>query len=370
MAGGTPAMADATLTFGSYTFLTQNNPVAVNVTEGSTQVQNFIVTASTSALTATVTINATWNATEQYSGRIMTGNAGSNVRNVNIQSRAAITITQIQYTNGTGTYVGGMSFSVQLTFSNIAGGTSATVDAVLTFGGYGFLTQTNPSSVTVAAGGTQVQDFVVTALTSATTSAVTINATWTGTEAISSRALSGNAGSNVRNVNIQSRANVAITEIQDRTGLGIYVGGMTFVIRVNFQNTGGTTANNVNTTLNYASYPYLSSNASGLITVLAGGVAHKDFLITVASNAVTNSSALIRATWTGIEAVSNRGLVGDSGIISLPLGIQARASVTITLIQYTSGRHFCGRGCNNDLRNLHVLVIRQSGICHGGCWCE
>ncbi|MEX2681693.1 MAG: hypothetical protein Q6373_008835 [Candidatus Sigynarchaeota archaeon] len=348
--GGTDATADAVLTFngGTYTFLSQSNPAPVSVAAGGTQAQDFLVAAAIGATTATVTINATFSATEAISGRVINGNAGSNVRVVNVQARSFVVITQIQYTNGTGTYVGGMAFTVRVTFSN-TGGTSATVDATLTFGGYGSLVQSDPAPVTVAASGTQVQDFLVTVSTSAATSAVTINATWTGTEAISGRSLSGNAGSNVRSVNIQARANVAITSVVAQTGNGTYVAGMSFMVRVTLSNTGGTSAT-VDATLSFSGYGYMTQSNPAAVVIGPSGTQFQDFTVSIDQAATSMNPVVILTTWTGTEAISGRAISGDQGSHQLNVKVQSAAVLAITNVFNMNGTRPYSWGENFTVR--------------------
>jgi hypothetical protein len=73
--------------------------------------------------------------------------------NVNIQSQASVAITSMALTPiaAPGPYVGGMTMTLTITFSN-TGGTAATVDATIDDGAYTGLTLTsNPTAVTVAA---------------------------------------------------------------------------------------------------------------------------------------------------------------------------------------------------------------------------
>jgi len=332
--GGTTANASATLTFGGYAYLSQTTPLPVTITAGGTQVQNFVVTVSPAAISGGVIIGATWTGSEAISNRVLSGNSGSSTASVSIQSRAAVSITSIQYTNGTGTYVGGMSFSVRVTFSN-TGNTSATADAVLSFGAYTYISQNNPVAVTVAATSTQVQDFAVSLSPAATSSAVVINATWTGTEAISGRLLNGNAGSHVQSVTILKRASISITSITCLNGTTTFVGSMAFGIRVTFNNTGGTSAT-VGAMLTFGAYPYLNQNNPALIIVASGTVSSQDFMVSILASA-TSAAVIINATWTGTEAFSGRALSGNAASHVLVVKIQSRASITITQITYTTG---------------------------------
>jgi hypothetical protein len=133
-----------------------------------------------------------------------------------------------------------MSFTARVSFSNTGGSDVANLDAVLTFGGYTFVTQSNPAPIGIAAGGNGFQDFSLSVDPAATTQApLVIGATWTGTDLSTGLPISGNQGANTLSVNILSQAAVSITSITYTTGTGTYVGGMTFTVRVAFGNTGG-----------------------------------------------------------------------------------------------------------------------------------
>ncbi|NMC08499.1 MAG: hypothetical protein GYA24_25040, partial [Candidatus Lokiarchaeota archaeon] len=353
--GGTDASVDATLTFGSYAHLTQDDPSVIVVIAGGSQTQDFIVTVANGATSAAVTINATFSATEFISSRVFSGNAGSSVRFIAIQSRAAVTITNIQQASGTGTYVGGMVFLINVTFSN-TGGTAATVDAILNFGGYVYLTQSDPEAVTLPASSTVIQVFTVSALAAATTATVTINATWTGSEAISSRVLAGHAGSNTRNVNIQARANVIITSVAYITGNGTYVAGMTFIVRVSFQNTGGTSAT-VDATLSFGTYGFLTPSDPPAITIPANGTQQQEFTVSIAQIATYQNPVVISTSWTGTEAISGRSLSGDQGVHFLNVKIQSAASLAITAVIDLNGTSPYGWGKNFTAR----VTIENAG---------
>ncbi|MBN2150488.1 MAG: lamin tail domain-containing protein, partial [Candidatus Lokiarchaeota archaeon] len=359
--GGTSATVDATLSFGSYTQLSQDNPGSVLVAAAGTQDQAFSVGASAAATTAVVVINATWSGTETISGRALSGNAGSSATSVSMQSRAAISITNIAYTNGTGTYVGGMAFTARVTFGN-TGGTAATVDATLVFnsGTYMFLSQSDPAGVSVAAGGTQVQDFLVSVSAAATTASVTVNATYTATEAISSRAFAGNAGGSVVSVSIQSRAQVSITSVQYTSGSGTYVGGMSFTVRVSFSNTGGTLAQNVDSALTFGGYTGLTPSDPVAVSVAAAGSANQDFTITASAGAST-AAVTITATWTGTEAISGRSMSGDTPADTLVINMQAQANVAITSLAVTTPRAAPGPYVGGESFTLRVTFGNTGG---------
>jgi hypothetical protein len=349
--GGTAANSiTATLSYGGYTSLSANSSASISLGVGATGYVDFLVTVSVAASSQNpVTISTSWSGTEAISTRSISGSssAGTNLQ-VAIQSQATVSITSITYRTGTGTYVGGMTFVVRIVFSNAGGTATNSITAVLAYGGYSSLSANASASIAISAGGTSSIDFFITVVGSATTqNPVTINATWTGTEAISTRPLSGNSGGNNLNVAIQSQANVAITSITYRTGAGTYVGGMTFVLRFDLQNTGGTTANNVyipariDGGINFGSFTDFSYNSSNSITISAGGTGFINFLITLGPGALSNPSVPITAMCNGTEAISNR-VWGNLGAINLVVAIQAQSNVGITSITTGSGTYVGG----------------------------
>ncbi|MHA1848899.1 MAG: hypothetical protein ACTSXU_14750 [Promethearchaeota archaeon] len=311
--GGTDATADATLTYGGYTYLSSNNPAAVTVPAGGSISQSFTITVAAGATTSAVTIGATWTGTEAISGRALSGNDGGNTESVNIQSQASVAITSIQDTTAGTAYVEGMSFTIVVTFQN-TGGTDATVDATLTYGGYTYLSSNDPAAVTVPAGGSITQSFTVTVQAGATGQIVTIGATWTGTEAISGRVLSGNDGGNTENVDIRSAVNAYVDEVLD-TGSGTYNLGATFNVRVTLRNDGGVDAINVGVDLFFnvsGQLTYTNTTNNESLTIPAAGQLIVWFQCTVSLTATNNTWISLDASFSGNEQFSGDA-ISDSG---------------------------------------------------------
>ncbi|MBN2152997.1 MAG: hypothetical protein JW839_16210, partial [Candidatus Lokiarchaeota archaeon] len=329
---GYPGLSIAAGNFSSAINIAPNN--------GTGNIDFLIQVADNATTNASVIVRATWTGTEQFSSRALSGASESQVNlTVGIQQQSQVTITSIIYTTGTGTYVGGMTFVARVNFANTGGTAANGVTAGLSYGGYTSLSSNTSASISIGVGGTGRIDFMVSVATGAPSqNPVTISATWSGTEAISSRSISGSSsgGANLQ-VAIQSQAVVSITGITYRTGTGTYVGGMTFVVRVAFSNTGGTAANGITAALAYGGYSGLSANTSGSIIISAVGTGSLDFLITVSAGAISQNPVTINATWSGTEAISSRPLSGNSGGNIQNVAIQAQSNVTITGITYRTG---------------------------------
>ncbi|MEX2757397.1 MAG: hypothetical protein Q6365_018610 [Candidatus Sigynarchaeota archaeon] len=160
--GGTDATVDAMLDDGAYTLLTFSNPDAVIVPASGTANQTFRVDVSAGAATAVVTIVATWTGIEALSGRSISGDVPPDTKTIQIGYPPEITISGLSVSGG-GVYVGGMSFSLTVAFSN-TGTLAASVDAAIDDGPYTGLTWNNPAPVIVPANGSQTQMFTVTCL--------------------------------------------------------------------------------------------------------------------------------------------------------------------------------------------------------------
>src|SRR5271157_79069 len=335
-----PGTSQSGLSFGVFTKFTYNSSNSITIAAGGTGYINLLITLGVDAPSQNpVTITEKWNGTEAISSRAMGGNSGGVNLQVVIQSQAAVLISSVDVRNGIYTYVGGMSFVIRVKFSNTGGGTAVnSLTASLTYGGYSSLSANASNSITIAAGGSGSIDFNITVATGAASHyPVTITATGSGTEAISNRALSITTGAPTLTVTIQSQANVAITGITYTTGTGTYVGGMNFVIRLAFSNTGGTTANGITATPNYSGFSYLSANASNTISLTAGNTGFIDFNITVSVSTLTQNPVTINATWTGTEAISSRPLSGNAGTHALAVSIRARSNLEITSITHVTG---------------------------------
>nr|MDO8083590.1 hypothetical protein [Candidatus Sigynarchaeum springense] len=341
--GGTAATGvTAAPSFSGYPGLSiaaGNFSSAITVPALGTGYIDFLIQVASNALTnASVTIRSTFTGTEQYSGRALSGSSLLNL-NVSIQRQSNVTITGITYTTGSGTYVGGMTFVTRVSFSNTGGTAASGITAALGYGGYTSLTSNSSSTISLGIGASGSIYFLVSVSASASPqNPVIISATWSGTEEISSRAISGSSSSGVNlQVAIQAQASVSITSITYRTGTGTYVGGMTFVVRVAFSNTGGTAASGITASLAYGGYSSLSANTSASITISASSTGFIDFLIAVGAGAATQNPVTISATWTGTEAISNRALNGNSGVNNLNVTIQSQAIIAINGITYRTG---------------------------------
>ncbi|HME55444.1 MAG TPA: hypothetical protein VKM55_24765 [Candidatus Lokiarchaeia archaeon] len=352
----------ANLTYGGYVGLSSNGSgLGIVLNPGASGYSDFLVSVSKTATTAIVTINATWSGTEAISSRSLSGNAGTNVKTVNVQAQANVAITSITRLTGSGTYVGGMIFNVRVAFGNTGGTLVTGVIAVLSFGAYPSLTSNASNTISLAAGSTGRIDFQISIATLAATSPVTINATWNATEAISARALSGNADGYALNVVIQSQTVVQFSSLIDLTGKAStgYVAGMSFVMRVVLTNQyGGTAAVGVTAGLNFQGNSFLTTNASASITIAAGATGHIDFNVTIGAGA-SNTVALVTTFWNGQEAISGR-TYSDSSSSILPVIIKARAQASIVGITYRtgSGTYIGGMPLNETL----VVSVAFSNI--------
>ncbi|MHA1891532.1 MAG: hypothetical protein ACTSYS_11135, partial [Promethearchaeota archaeon] len=155
---------------------------------------------------------------------------------------AELQIDSITDQTGTAPYVAGESFTVRVTYSNPGAVDAINVDGTLSFNMTG-ASSSNPAAITVTAGNTNYQDFVITLSTSMASGGLEIDCSVTGNEQGSGNPLS-NSTDNTNDLTVQvlSQANLVITSIQDLTGTAPYVAGETFTVRVNYQNTGGADA--------------------------------------------------------------------------------------------------------------------------------
>ncbi|MHA1891250.1 MAG: beta strand repeat-containing protein [Promethearchaeota archaeon] len=330
--GGSDALnVDSALDFNGYAFLSANDPAPVNVSAGNTGYQDFQVTVLSGALNDNVTIDASATANEEYTSRNLTALSGTNDLTLEIQSASNLIITSMQDITGRGTYVEGESFIVRVNYQNTGGTRALSVDSILDFNGYGYLSSNNPISISIPAGGTGYQDFTITVNAGANNSVVVIDANATAVEEYSNRPISTLSGSNDLSVNIQSKAALTIVNITDLSGNGNYVGGESFNIRVYYNNTGGTDALNVDATIIFNGYTYMSSSDPAPITVSAGTISYQDFTITLSINA-TSSMVEIDASATGSENLTSRALAATSGTNDLDIQVNATAKVNLILV--------------------------------------
>jgi hypothetical protein len=154
--------------------------------------------------------------------------------------------------------------------------------------------------------------FSVPILAAATTAAVTIAASWTGTEAISTRGING--GPNNILVNIQSQANVVITSVVVSGMENAFptIGGIIFTVTVTLSNTGGTAAT-FDAVIDDGAFTGLSWSDPAEFIVNAGGTNACIFAMYAAAAAV-NSSVTIAVGWAGIEDISARAMSSSAPV--------------------------------------------------------
>nr|MDO8114206.1 hypothetical protein [Candidatus Sigynarchaeota archaeon] len=328
--GGTAATVDGACTGQTYTFLTFSDPVAVVVNAGGTNTQAFTVTIAAGATTnVSVDIHVTWTGNEAITNRAISGDTPVDQILVSIQLQASVTITGLALSPiaAPGPYVGGMSFTLTVTFSN-TGDTAATVDATMDDGIYTSLSWTDPAAVVVNAGGTNTQAFTVTAAAGAMAAFVTITVMWTGSEVISNRAISGDMPQDTINVNMQAQALVTITNLAVAPP-GPYGQGSSFTLTVTYGNAGGTSGT-VDAILDDGTYTDLTWDNPVAVTVLAGGTNMQVFTVNVGASAAANASVDIHVIWMGTESISARAISGDIPVDQLLVAIQLLSNVTIT----------------------------------------
>jgi len=324
--GSTAVNVTANLLFGSYTYLSQVSsavtvPGMLSALAGSIT-QTFNVTVLAGATNAAVKINV--NASYTILTQVFLVNQTASALAITVQGKAVLSVSSVAYTTSNGTYVGGMDLGVQVNYQNTGGTAVLHVTSTFYVGGYSYFSLVGlPAAVSVPASGTNYQDFTIAIAAAAkTNSSVLIDALATGTEQYTSRTLNS---SNHMHVAIQAQASVSITSVAYTSGEnGTYVGGMTFVVQVNYNNTGGTIATAIFTSLSFGSYTYLSANSSGYIRILPRSTAKQDFLVTVSTSAKT-SEVSISASYTGTEKISDRALAGVSGS-TLGANIQSRVN--------------------------------------------
>nr|MDO8112993.1 PQQ-binding-like beta-propeller repeat protein [Candidatus Sigynarchaeota archaeon] len=141
-------------------------------------------------------------------------------------------------------------------------------------------------------------------------------------------------GSNSTEASATPGTGLFITSFACRTGNGTYVGGMGFVVRVSFSNTGGLGVNSITAALDFGGYACLTTNASSSITVGASSTGIIDFLITALASATT-SGVTISANWSGTEQTTGNPLSG--GPSTLAVSIKAQASLAITFFSWCTG---------------------------------
>nr|MDO8088914.1 hypothetical protein [Candidatus Sigynarchaeum springense] len=311
---------DGVLAFNGYLYLSQNSPAPVPVPANSTAYQDFVITVLTSATSAAVTIDCTATGQEEGTGQPLLVESYDNDLDLTIQKQANLAIVSMVDMTGTEPYWRGESFVVRVTYQNTGGTDALVVDGILSFNGYTQLTQSNPATITVAAGSTGYQDFTITVGSSATASQVEIDVTVTGIEAITIRSMiNTTTASTDMHVWIgMAAAVVTITSIQDVTGRGTYIGGESFTVRVNYANTGlyGATMDG---TLVYNGYGYLTSSNPSATSIPALSTGFQDFTVTASAGA-TSAAVTIDCSATGVEQYTARSFSVDSLNNDLDLG--------------------------------------------------
>ncbi len=350
-AGGTSATVDASVDDGAYDGLSWNNPAAVVVAAGNTKTQMFIINVGPASLIqAGVEITTTWAGTEAITNRIINGDVTAHTILANITGSPGLRITSIAYTTGTGTYIGGESFTVEVAYRNMGTSYLANLDAVLSFnsGSYLDIVQSNPDPISVTAGGTGVQSFTLDVNPDAiSATGLIIGADWTGTDLGSGLSIGGNAGTNTETVDIQSQASItasaAITA--PRAAPGPYGGGETMTLVITYINPGGTAAT-VDATIDDGTYTGLTlTDNPAAVTVPALGSITQIFGVPILNTAATQTGVIITTTWSGTEAITGRVIDGSTNLsitICCPPTMVAIISMEITSPRAAPGPYIGG----------------------------
>nr|MDO8115009.1 PKD domain-containing protein [Candidatus Sigynarchaeota archaeon] len=331
---------DSTLSFNGYAHMTASDPAPVVLAAGSSAYQDFTVTIGVSATAAIVEIDATTTGNENGTGReLSTVTDSANDLHVQIgQDMANLTIISIQDFTGNGTYVGGGTFVIRVTYSNSGELEAQSVDGILDFNGYTFMTSNNPAPVLVSAGSTAYQEFTILLSAGATTGAITIDCNATGIEELTMQPISALSNENDLHVNVQAQAQLNITIVLDTTATAPYWRGETFTVRITYQNNGGTDVLNADSILSFSSYAYLSASNPVPVLVAAGSSAYQDFIIAVGMSATT-AMVEIDAAVIGHEQYTGRVLLNVTDAandLHVQIG-QENASLAITSIQDMTG---------------------------------
>jgi hypothetical protein len=285
---------------------------------------------------------------------------------VQAQANVAITGLAISGSNGAGPYVAGMSFTLTVTFSNTGGTQATNVDNALTFGTYAHLTPTDPDIVIIAAGGTNTQTFTITSDASATTAAVTIRATWIGTEAISSRSIYG--GPNEVNVNMQTVSNVFVDTIALNATFALIDRWVLATVTV--RNTGGTAVINGSIVLTFnatVGVTQVAVNQSTGLTLGAGATIGVQIRFQIPAGVPAVNVIRFHVTFNGTEAISNETVPDtsiDITIIVLPASAGGPDNTIIIIVVITGfGMFFLGSAAfaHNKRRGTSIKIPRRKG---------
>nr|MDO8110061.1 fibronectin type III domain-containing protein [Candidatus Sigynarchaeota archaeon] len=317
----------APLTFGGATGISSNASASKTIS-GNGYIDFLITIAAGAPSQPTVTITTTVAGTEEITSRAL-GPLTSNLV-VAIKAQAALAITGAPtFQTGNGTYVAGTTLVLRVSLTNNPATNAKALTVTATLGGLvAGVTSNASASKTIL--GTGYINFQITIAAGVASQSLSITATVSGSEEITARALSAGPSAAL-NVTIKAQAALAITNITALTGNGTYQRGQTFIIKINFINTGGATAINVAAIPTFGGYGYLSANMSGSISILAGGTGFIKFLISVAGGAEARDPVTISATWIGFEEISSRALSGNSGSNNLNVTIEGPPSAPQTL---------------------------------------
>ncbi|MHA1682897.1 MAG: lamin tail domain-containing protein, partial [Promethearchaeota archaeon] len=159
--GGTSVEVDGTLDFGGYGHLTQMNPASVWVLPNGTTSQIFTVTVMSGAYNYQVDISVSMSCIENISGRSF-GLFEADVLTLDIQSQADVVITSIQDITAHAVYVAGETFTIRVHYSNTGGTDAINIDGLIIFNGYSWMASDNPGPISISAGSTDYQDFLIT----------------------------------------------------------------------------------------------------------------------------------------------------------------------------------------------------------------
>ncbi|MBN2150180.1 MAG: PKD domain-containing protein, partial [Candidatus Lokiarchaeota archaeon] len=327
--GALAVTVDASIDAGVYTGLSWNNPAAVVVAAGGTSMQDFTVNVAAGADTAAVTLAATWNGTEDGTGNPLSGGSPSLLVNILAQAELAITGAPT-FQTGNGTYVAGTTLVLRVAINNPAASARAQGVTAALVGLVAGVTANSSASRTVS--GASHIDFLITIAAGVASQALSISAIVSGNEEYTGRALVAGP-SPALNINIKAQSSLNIINVVDMTGAAPYWHGESFVVRVSYQNAGGTDVQGVDGVLGFNGYPFLSSSNPPAITVSAGSTTYQDFTITVGWVA-TAAMVEIGATVAGQEGITGRTL-SDATNASTVLQLQVNGtwdiSISITL---------------------------------------
>jgi hypothetical protein len=293
-----------------------------------------------------VTITAMALGAEQYSG-IAVSNTGTDA--VVILSTAALTVTATLHpTNGNNTYVSSAASYKAFTFyafvSNTGGAKAVNVVVTLTFnaGGYTGLTAvaSSPISILSTTGTANVSIPVTLTASAAAIASCNVLATVTGNNQISGNATA--VATNTVVVTIKAPAVLNITSVSAISGIGTYVAGMQFAVRVSISNTGGATATGLTVALSFDGYSFLSANSSSVASILGGSFGFIDFAIT-ASTSATAGNVTISASAAATEEISGRALTAGPSTLGIAIQIQASVAITSLVALTGNGTYIAGQ---------------------------